>query len=193
MGKSHKKESVHRDKEEVRLENPVSKLLVRYGVEIKKGRFKPFCHVSDQNSGKILNDQRAYCHVCGKVIDCFDIVAHFEGISNFTDQVKFLGGEELPDSPERKEMREQVQRMKEAQEVKKAEQEAVLKDIKEKTTRMHELRALLRKEKPSARSWPSKVWINAYNELQRLDYKVAMLLGDTETGVDINIFPEIKY
>ncbi|MFV0361555.1 MAG: hypothetical protein ACK5LL_00480, partial [Suipraeoptans sp.] len=131
MGKSYKKESVHRDKEEVRLENPVPKLLVRYGVEIKKGRFKPFCHVSDQNSGKILNDQRAYCHVCGKVIDCFDIVAHFEGISNFIDQVKFLGGEELPDSPERKEMREQVQRMKEAQEVKKAEQDAVLKDIKE--------------------------------------------------------------
>lgn len=193
MRKSYKKESVHRDKEEVRLENPVPRLLTRYGVEIKNGRFRPFCHVSDSNSGVILNDQRAYCHVCGKRIDCFDIVAHFEGISNFADQVKFLGGEELPDSPDRKEMREQVQRMKEAQEAKKAEQEAVWKEYKEKTTRMHELRAILCKEKPSTRSWPSNVWVDAYNELQRLDYKVAMLLGDTETGGDINIFTEIKY
>ena len=193
MGNSYKKESVYRDKEEVRLENPVPKLLVRYGVEIKNGRFKPFCHVSDQASGNILNDQRAYCHVCCKVIDCFDIVAHFEGISNFADQVRFLGGENLPDSPDGIKMREQVRRMKEAQEVKKSEQEAVWKDIKDKTNRMHNLRAILRKEKPSAREWPAKVWAEAYHELQRLDYEVAMLLGDTETGGDISIFPETKF
>ena len=189
----YKKATVYRDKDEVRLENPVPRLLTRYGVEIKNGRFKPFCHVSDSNSGNILDDQRAYCHVCCKVIDCFDIVAHFEGISNFTDQVKFLGGEELPDSPDRKKKREQVQREKEALEVEKAEKEAARKEFMDKTTRMHELRAILRKEKPSAREWPSKLWADAYNELQRLDYEVAMLLGDTETGGDMSMFPEAKF
>ena len=189
----YEKITAHRDKDEVRLENPVPMLLTRYGVKSNNGRFKPFCHASDTYSGKILNDQRAYCHVCGKVIDCFDIVAHFEGISNFTDQVKFLGGDELPNSPKRKELREKVQQMKEAQELKKAEQEAARKEFMDKTTRMHELREILSKEKPLAGEWPSKLWVDAYNELQRLDYEVAMLLGDTETGGDMSIFPEVKF
>lgn len=55
----------------------VPDILQRYGVEVKRGRCRGFCHDGrDQNMQ--VSEQFAYCHVCHAKFDIFSIVQHFE-------------------------------------------------------------------------------------------------------------------
>ena len=179
-----------RDKEEVRLENPVPQVLASYGVKVVGGRYVPFCHASKKLDGKVSRDS-CFCFVCGKNFDCFGVVGHFEGLSNLNDQVSFLGGEELPDDdPKRKALKEKAKKIKEAKATEEAAREAFVKEVVEKTNQIHVLRSVLRRNKPVQGEWPSKEWAEAYNKLQELDFQVACLLGDEVTGGNISQLPE---
>lgn len=174
MGKS-------RDKDEVRLENPVPQVLRRYGVPMKGNRFKPFCHKADNYSGKFDNTS-CYCYVCNKSFDCFSIVGHFEGIDSLNDQVRFLGGEELPDDdPKRIALKKKADELK-AQAAKEAEEKRQRdEEIMRCTKRMRYLRKVLKVLSPGKDEFPCQFWVDAYNELQTLDYHVSALFG-TEGG-----------
>lgn len=181
-----------RDKDEVRLENPVPKLLERYGVKTRGNRYVPFCHNADQYSG-IMDDESCYCFVCNRTFDCFSIVGFFEAIEDFDEQVAFLGGEELPeDNPRRKELKKRAQELKLAKEAEEAARKVKTKSIIEKTDEMYRLRDFLRRNKPENGSWPSKEWAEAYTKFQRLHYEVSCLLEDNIDG-NMDCFPDLKF
>ena len=181
-----------RDKDEVRLENPVPKLLQAYGVKTKGKRFVPFCHNTNEYSGK-MDDEACYCFSCGKNFDCFGIVGFFEGIENLNVQVAFLGGKDLPeDNPRSKEIKAKAQRLREAKEAENAAKEALKKNVIEKTNKMHEIRNFLRNNKPQEGKWPSKEWADAYIQLQILDDQVSSLLDDN-TGANMECFPDVAF
>lgn len=181
-----------RDKDEVRLENPVPKLLQTYGVKTKGRRYIPFCHTTKEYCGK-MDDEACYCFVCGRTFDCFGIVGYFEGIDNLNDQVGFLGGEELPeDDPKRKEQKAKAQQRKDARAAEDAAKEALVKGIIETTDKIHELRLFLRNNKPEKGKWPSKEWADAYTQLQCLDYQISCSLEDNSGG-NMDCFPDVAF
>lgn len=178
--------------EEVRLENPIRQLLASHGVSIKGDRFIPFCHSSKSRKydGK-LDDYHCYCFVCGKKMDCYDIVEHFDGITDRIEQIRFLRGDDGIDGNGAKRLEAQKRMQELARQ--EAEKEALRKELRDKTSRIHELRSTLRKNKPESGSWPSKEWTDAYNELQVLDCQVATLLGDKYSGGDLSHLEEATF
>ncbi len=169
-----------RDKEEVRLENPVPDLLARYGVQVKGDRYKPFCHSSKQFSGKVSKDL-CYCYVCNRSFDCFGIVKWFEGIDDLPSQVKFLGGEELPeDDPKTIKRKAEAKKRKEEVERIKHEAEAREKRIMELTEKMRFYKTILVDER--IRNMQDSTWIRYYTEALVADYELGLLWDGSENG-----------
>ena len=65
-------------------------ILVRYGIRINNNRCKGFCHNGKDYNVKVFRNG-TQCFVCGKSMDIFDIVQHFEHC-NFWTAFQILGG-----------------------------------------------------------------------------------------------------
>lgn len=64
-------------KDEIKVCVLIQDVLQRYGVEIRRGRCRGFCH-DGRDLNMQVSDRIAYCHVCHAKYDVFDIVMHFE-------------------------------------------------------------------------------------------------------------------
>lgn len=81
-------------KEEVKAMNTVPDVLMRYGVEVKRGRCKAICHAGTHYTAKV-SDELYYCFKCNKSMDVFDIVMHFSNC-DFQTAFELLGGSDNP-------------------------------------------------------------------------------------------------
>lgn len=81
-------------KEYLRSTVSATEVLNRYGEQVKRNRCRGFCH-----GGKDLNMKvfmtGCHCFVCGKSMDIFDIVMHFNNC-DFWTAFELLGGTEKP-------------------------------------------------------------------------------------------------
>ncbi len=186
-----------RDIEEIRAEHgSITEMLIAYGVPVRGNRYKPFCHGDSRNdfSGRI--DERrgvCNCYVCNKTYDIFSLVGHFEGLSTFKEQVKFLGGDEPEDTPERIAKREQLKAQRKAREAAEKAERAAEEQYRAQCKRMHELRAILKAEKAkSLNYWPSKEYMQARKELQELDIETGRFVNDPLAG-DLSKYPEAQW
>ena len=64
-------------KQDIRIMNKVADRLRMYGVEIKRGRCRGFCH-NGHDYNMVVKDDCCFCYVCRKTFDIFDIVMFFE-------------------------------------------------------------------------------------------------------------------
>ena len=75
-------------KQDLRIMNKVPERLMMYGVEIKRGRCRGFCH-NGHDFNMAVKDYYCFCYVCDKSFDIFDIVMFFENCS-FSDACEKL-------------------------------------------------------------------------------------------------------
>ena len=67
-------------KQDLRIMNKVPERLTMYGVEIKRGRCRGFCH-NGHDFNMVVKDYYCFCYVCDKSFDIFDVVMFFENCS----------------------------------------------------------------------------------------------------------------
>ena len=79
-------------------------ILSRYGIKINHGRCKGFCHNGKDYNLKVFRDG-TQCFVCGKKMDIFEIVQHFEHC-NYWTAFQILGGTDEVDEKTERIMRE---------------------------------------------------------------------------------------
>lgn len=75
-------------KQDLRIMNKVPERLIMYGVDIKKGRCKGFCH-NGHDYNMVVKDYYCFCYVCNQSFDIFDVVMFFENCT-FPDSVDKL-------------------------------------------------------------------------------------------------------
>ena len=68
--------------------NRVPERLRMYGVEIKRGRCRGFCH-NGHDFNMVVKDNYCFCYVCNKSFDIFDVVMFFENCT-FMESVEKL-------------------------------------------------------------------------------------------------------
>lgn len=88
------KEEIENRKEALKATISVPDILIRYGVQIKRGRCKSICHQGKNYTAKV-SDELYYCFKCNQSMDIFDLVMHFENCSFWT-AFEILGGTEKP-------------------------------------------------------------------------------------------------
>ena len=76
-------------KQDIRIMNKVPERLRMYGVNIKKGRCKGFCH-NGHDYNMVVKDYYCFCYVCNESFDIFDVVMFFENCT-FPEAVEKLG------------------------------------------------------------------------------------------------------
>lgn len=81
-------------KEEVRAMNSVPDVLMRYGVQVKRGRCKSICHEGKNYTAKV-SDDLYFCFKCNEAMDVFDIVMHMDNC-DFKTAFELLGGTDKP-------------------------------------------------------------------------------------------------
>lgn len=81
-------------KEEVKAMNTVPEILMRYGVEVKRGRCKAICHDGKKYTAKV-SDDLYYCFKCNEAMDVFDIVMYINNC-DFRTAFELLGGADKP-------------------------------------------------------------------------------------------------
>ena len=151
------KEEIQARKEELRMLISVSTILTKYGVKVRSGRCKGFCHNGSDYNMRVSSDA-CYCHVCSKGFDIFGIVQHFENC-DFWTAFCMLGGNEEP-SPQA------IERLKIVQ---KEEEERIALQSKIKTNlrllamTIHAYRQVIKLEQPG-----SDVWCYCQNEIPKL-------------------------
>lgn len=78
-------------KDDLKATITVPEVLRRYGVEIRRGRCRGFCHSGrDWNMG--VYEHNCHCFVCDKDYDIFAVVEYFENCS-FKRAFEILGGD----------------------------------------------------------------------------------------------------
>jgi hypothetical protein len=80
--------------DEVKAMISVPEVLARYGIEVKRGRCKGFCHNGKDLNAKVTNEFY-YCYVCDKGMDIFEIVQYLDNC-DFKAAFEILGGTEKP-------------------------------------------------------------------------------------------------
>lgn len=78
-------------------------ILFRYGVTVKNNRCKGFCHNGKDYNVKVFHNG-TQCFVCGKSMDVFRIVQHFENCDYWTS-FQILGGTDEIDEKAKEKMR----------------------------------------------------------------------------------------
>lgn len=78
-------------------------VLARYGVKIRGGRCVGFCHNGKDLNVKVFRDG-IQCFVCGKRMDIFEIVQHFENC-DFWTAFQILGGTDNIDNSTKEKIR----------------------------------------------------------------------------------------
>lgn len=81
-------------RDEIKATTTVPQVLQQYGIEVKRGRCKGFCHDGKDLNVKVTNDFY-YCYVCGKGMDIFDITMELNHC-DFRTAFELLGGTEKP-------------------------------------------------------------------------------------------------
>jgi hypothetical protein len=66
----------------------VPDVLARYGVEVKHGRCRGFCH-DGRDLNMAVSERSCHCFVCNRQFDIFSIVMHFEQCT-FADALRRL-------------------------------------------------------------------------------------------------------
>lgn len=87
-------EEIEERKEFLRSTNSVPDILARYGVQVKRNRCRGFCHNGQDLNMKVFRTG-CHCFVCGKSMDIFDIIMHFDNC-DFWTAFELLGGTEKP-------------------------------------------------------------------------------------------------
>lgn len=78
-------------KEDIKATVTMRSVLSRYGVEVRRGRCRGFCHSGrDWNMGVYRHN--CHCFVCDKDYDIFAVVEHFENCG-FKRAFEILGGD----------------------------------------------------------------------------------------------------
>jgi len=72
----------------------VPEVLARYGIEVKRGRCRGFCHSGKDLNAKVTRDFY-YCYVCDTGMDIFEITQWFENC-DFKTAFELLGGTKKP-------------------------------------------------------------------------------------------------
>lgn len=80
--------------DEVKAMVSVPEVLARYGIEVKRGRCKGFCHAGKDLNAKVTRDFY-YCYVCDTGMDIFQIVQWFDNC-DFRTAFELLGGSDKP-------------------------------------------------------------------------------------------------
>lgn len=81
-------------KEQIREIHTVPDMLRRYGVDIRAGRCKGFCH-NGKDRNMVVSKYGAHCFVCNKNFDVFGVVMFFENCT-FREAFEMLGGKKPP-------------------------------------------------------------------------------------------------
>ena len=154
--------------DEVKAMVSVPDVLSRYGIEVKRGRCRGFCHSGKDLNAKVSRDFY-YCYVCGAGMDVFEIVQWFEKC-DFKTAFELLGGTEKPSfkayvkASQSKKMRE-AERIRAKQ--KKLEQRSIYMMITA-------CRNLIEESEPF-----SDIWCYCQNKLQ---YQLYLLEAIDEKG-----------
>jgi len=80
--------------DEVKAMISVPEVLARYGIEVKRGRCRGFCHSGKDLNAKVTRDFY-YCYVCDTGMDIFEITQWFESC-DFKTAFELLGGTNKP-------------------------------------------------------------------------------------------------
>lgn len=157
------------DKEFIRAITPIQPLLERYGVAVRNGRCRGFCHNGHDYNMAVYRDS-CYCYVCNKGFDCFEIVQFFENC-DFKESVRILTGGKNID-PET-ESREIAQRRLEA--VEKARTNERIKILAEEhRSLLHDIEQF----KPlNPADFVSDVYVNALHRINQVKAELSELLG----------------
>lgn len=142
-------------KEEVKAINTVPEILMRYGVEVKRGRCKSICHDGKHYTAKV-SEELYFCFKCSKSMDVFDIVMHMDNC-DFRTAFELLGG---TDKPSFRTVRK-VKSAKRDRQAKVNKQLEVKKKIKEIGMYIDAYRNIIAEEKPF-----SDLWCYCQNKLQ---------------------------
>jgi hypothetical protein len=94
---------------ELKVYNKVPEILARYGVEIRRGRCRGFCHNGNDFNMSIREDY-CKCFVCGRSFDIFDVVMFFEDC-DFKRAFEILGGNVKPSLTAYRKTREIISEM----------------------------------------------------------------------------------
>lgn len=81
-------------KDEVKAMNNVPDVLMRYGIQVKRGRCRSICHEGKHYTAKV-SDELYHCFKCGKSMDVFDIVMYMDNC-DFKTAFELLGGADKP-------------------------------------------------------------------------------------------------
>ena len=141
--------------EEVKALNSIPDVLMRYGIEVKRGRCKSICHDGKHYTAKV-SDGLYHCFKCGESMDIFDIVMHMDNC-DFKTAFELLGGTDKPS----------FKTVRKAKSAKKERQTKVDKRL-EFNFKLREIgmyidayRNIIAEEKPF-----SELWCYCYNKLQ---------------------------
>ncbi len=142
-------------KDEVKAMNTVPDVLMRYGIQVKRGRCKSICHEGKHYTAKVSNDLY-YCFKCSQSMDVFDIVMHMDNC-DFKTAFELLGG---TDKPSFRTVRKAKTAKKERQAKVDKQQELKFK-IREIGMYIDAYRNIIAEEKPF-----SDLWCYCQNKLQ---------------------------
>ena len=142
-------------KDEVKAMNTVPDVLMRYGIQVKRGRCKSICHEGKHYTAKVSNDLY-YCFKCSQSMDVFDIVMHMDNC-DFKTAFELLGG---TDKPSFRTVRKAKTAKKERQAKADKQQELKFK-IREIGMYIDAYRNIIAEEKPF-----SDLWCYCQNKLQ---------------------------
>lgn len=142
-------------KGEVKAMNTVPEVLMRYGIQVKRGRCKSICHEGKNYTAKV-SDELYHCFKCSKSMDVFDIVMYMDNC-DFKTAFELLGG---TDKPSFRTVRKAKTAKKERQAKVDKQQELKFK-IREIGMCIDAYRNIIAEEKPF-----SELWCYCYNKLQ---------------------------
>lgn len=142
-------------KDEVKAMNTAPEVLMRYGIQVKRGRCKSICHDGKNYTAKVSNDLY-YCFKCSQSMDVFDIVMHMDNC-DFKTAFELLGG---TDKPSFRTVRKAKTAKKERQGKINKQQELNFK-IREIGMYIDAYRNIIAEEKPF-----SDLWCYCQNKLQ---------------------------
>lgn len=100
----------YRDKDYIKATTSVPSLLESYGIQIRHGRCRGFCH-GGRDMNMAVKQNICHCFVCNQSFDCFGVVMFFEGC-DFNAAFEKLGGKRKESFSERKHKERVMKKLK---------------------------------------------------------------------------------
>jgi hypothetical protein len=105
--------SYRNDKDYIRATVSVPSLLEGYGVQIRHGRCRGFCH-GGRDYNMAVSEHICHCFVCNQSFDCFAVVMFFEGC-DFMAAFEKLGGKRRETYAEHRAKQKKLQEVRQTQ------------------------------------------------------------------------------